>query len=74
MTNNSYPNIKTLIINLLVKSTVYQTLKAYRREFINNVFICIKSIKGKINFLQMGRFSDKCEQYFRIKFENKFNL
>ena len=32
------------------------------------------SIKGKINFLQMGRFSDKCEQYFRINFENKFNF
>ena len=57
MTNNSYPNIKMLIINVLAKSTVYQTLKACRREFINNVFICFMSIKGKINFSQMGRLS-----------------
>jgi len=74
MTNNSYPNIKTLIINILTKSTVYQTLKACRREFINNVFICFMSIKGKINFLQMARYTDKCEQYFRINFENKLNF
>jgi hypothetical protein len=74
MTNNSYPKIKELIINALTKLTVYQTLKACRREFINNVFICFMSIKGKINFLQMGRFSDKCEQYFRINFEKKFNF
>jgi hypothetical protein len=74
MTNNSYPNIKTVIINVLIKSTVYQTLKECRRAFINNVFICFLSIKGKINFLQMGRFTDKCEQYFRINFENKLNF
>jgi hypothetical protein len=74
MTINSYPNIKTLIFSVLEKSTVYQTLKACRCEFIINVFICFLSIKGKINFLQMERFSDKCEQYFRINFENKFNF
>ena len=72
MTINSYPNVKTLILSALEKSTVFQTLKACRCEFIINVFICFLSIKGKINFLQMGRFSDKCEQYFRINFENKF--
>jgi hypothetical protein len=30
------------------------------------------SIKGKINFLQLSRFSEFCEQYFRIHFQNVF--
>ena len=53
MTNNNYPNSKTLIINLLTKLAVYQSLKECRREFINNAFICFLCIKGKINFLQI---------------------
>jgi hypothetical protein len=32
------------------------------------------SIKGKINFLQMQRYTEKCEQYFRIHFENRLNF
>jgi len=32
------------------------------------------SIKGRINFLQLSRFSEHCEQYFRINFEKKFNF
>ena len=43
-------------------------------EFINNVFICFLCIKGKLNFLQMNRFIDKCEQYFSIHFENRFDF
>ena len=74
MTNNSYPNIKSLIINLSLKCANSGTLKECRKNFIINAFICFSSIKGKINFLQMERFSDKCEQYFRINFENKFNF
>ena len=74
MTNNRYPNIKTLIINVFAKSTHLKTLKECRQKFIINVLTCFSSIKGKINFLQMSRFSNKCEQYFRINFENKFNF
>jgi len=36
--------------------------------------MCYLSIKGKINFLQLSRFSEYCEQYFRINFENRFNF
>ena len=36
--------------------------------------MCYLSIKGKINFLQLSRFSEYCEQYFRIDFENRFNF
>ena len=73
MTGISYPNIKSLINSTLVKSSVFQTLKECRRKFILNVLLCFSSIKGKINFLQMARYTEKCEQYFRINFENKFN-
>jgi hypothetical protein len=73
MTSNSYPNIKLLIIRALSKCKNF-THKECRINFIINAFICFSSIKGKINFLQMERFSDKCEQYFRINFENKFNF
>ena len=74
MTNNRYPSIKPLIINVFSKSTHLKTLKECRQKFIINVLTCFSSIKGKINFLQMSRFSNKCEQYFRINFENKFNF
>jgi len=74
MTNNSYPNIKSLTNSVLAKSTVYQTLKVCRQNFIINVFICFMSIKGRINFLQMERYTEKCEQYFRIHFENRLNF
>jgi len=74
MINNSYPNIKSLIISVLENCNKFITLKECRKNFIINVLTCFSSIKGKINFLQMERFSDKCEQYFRINFENKFNF
>ena len=74
MTNHSYPNIKSLIISTLSKSVNFRTLKECRKNFIINALICFSSIKGKINFLQMERFSNKCEQYFRNNFENKFDF
>ena len=74
MINNNYPNIKSLVSKVLEKCIDSKTLKECRKNFIIKVLICFSSIKGKINFLQMKRFSDKCEQYFRINFENKFNF
>ena len=74
MINNSYPSVKLLIISMLQSIEEFKTLKECRKNFIITVLNCFSSIKGKINFLQMERFSDKCEQYFRINFENKFNF
>ena len=74
MINNSYPNVKSLVISVLSSVSDFKTLKKCRENFIVNVLTCFSSIKGKINFLQMERFSNKCEQYFRINFENKFNF
>jgi hypothetical protein len=74
MTTISHPSVKHLITNTLSICKNFKTLKECRKNFIINVLICFSSIKGKINFLQLERFSDKCEQYFRINFENKFNF
>jgi hypothetical protein len=74
MTNNSYPNVKLLITSILSRCKELKKLKECRKNFITNALTCFLSIKGRINFLQMERFSEKCEQYFRINFENKFNF
>ena len=74
MTNNSYPIIKSFIISALSSNVYFEALKESRKNFIIIALTCFASIKGKINFLQMERFSNKCEQYFRINFENKFNF
>jgi hypothetical protein len=59
---------------MLLNSANYRTLKESRKMFLTTVLTCFSCIKGKINFLQLERFSDQCEQYFRINFENKFNF
>jgi hypothetical protein len=38
------------------------------------ILLLFLSIKGKINFLQLSRFSGKCEQRFRYFFESSFNF
>jgi hypothetical protein len=74
MAGKSYPNIKLLVHSVLTKSKAYQTLKECRQNFIINVLLCFSSIKGRINFLQMERYTEKCDRYFKIHFENKTNF
>ena len=64
---------KSLIINTLWLSVFVELSKA-RKNFILSVLCLFLSIKGRINFLQLSRYSDFCEQYFRIHFENLFNF
>ena len=73
MSINKLPNAKSLIVNVL-HSNEFSALKESRKQFILNVLLCFLSIKGRINFLQLSRYSKYCEQYFRIHFENKFNF
>jgi len=73
MSINKHPNAILLIYNTL-ESESFLTLKESRKQFIANVLLLFLSIKGRINFLQLSRFSENCEQYFRINFENKFNF
>lgn len=73
MSINKHPNVKSLIISAL-RAKEFSALKDCRKQFILNTLLCFLSIKGRINFLQLSRFSKYCEQYFRINFENKFNF
>jgi len=70
---NKLPNVQSLVFSVLY-SNGFSELKDNRKQFILNVLLCFLSIKGKINFLQLSRYSKYCEQYFRINFENKFNF
>ena len=73
MSINKLPNAKSLVLSVLY-SNEFSAIKESRKQFILNVLLCFLSIKGRINFLQLSRFSKYCEQYFRINFENKFNF
>ena len=73
MSINKHQNAISLIYSTL-ESDKFLTLKESRKQFIANVLLLFLSIKGRINFLQLSRFSKNCEQFYRINFENKFNF
>lgn len=66
-------SVKQLVISVL-KIEVFIKLNKSRKDFIVNVLWHILSIKGRINFLQLGRFSPFCEQTFRNHFEKAFDF
>ena len=68
MTNNNYPNSKTLIFSALKGNDISSSTKEFRKKFIINVLACYSGIKGKINFLQFQRFSEEYEQDLKIAF------
>jgi hypothetical protein len=66
-------SIKLLIFRIL-EGESFSELNKPRKDFIVCVLWHILSIKGKINFLQFGRFSPFGEQTFRNQFEKKFDF
>jgi len=66
-------NFISLIFSIL-SDKKFADLSKPRKYFIAHILWLFAGIKGKINFLQLKRFSNNCEQYFRINFENKFNF
>lgn len=67
------PEVKILIISIL-EDGVFKMLNKSRKDFIISVLWHILSIKGRINFLQLGRFSPLCEQTYRNQFEKEFDF
>ncbi len=65
--NNS---VKITIISIL-ENKVFEKLNKSQQDFI--VLWHILSIKGRINFLQLERFSTVCEQTYRNQFEKPFD-
>ena len=66
-------SVKYLIVSIL-ENKVFDVLNKSRKDFIVSVLWHILSIKGRINFLQLGRFSTLCEQTFRNQFEKEFDF
>jgi len=73
MTPKANHEVKYLIINTL-QNKVFAGLNKARKDFIISVLWHFLSIKGRINFLQLGRFSPYCEQTHRIHFEQEFDF
>jgi len=66
-------SVKYLIFSVL-ETEVFEKLNKSRKDFIVSVLWHILSIKGRINFLQLGRFSTLCEQTYRNQFAKKFDF
>ncbi len=69
MITRGYVNYKTLIIRTLDKIS---TFSKCRKDFFCEVLILLLSIKGRVNFLQLGRFGNFKEQRYRHQFEKPF--
>ena len=73
MTTKVNQNVKHLIIRVL-RNEAFSSLNKARKDFILSVLWHILSIKGKINFKQLGRFSPYGEQTHRIHFDQEFDF
>lgn len=62
---NNYPNVISQI-NGVLSTSKFSCLKESRKKFILTTLLCFLSIKDRIIFLQLARFSGFCEQFFRI--------
>jgi hypothetical protein len=67
-------NIVKYQIFSILNNLVFDKLNKPRKDFIISVLWHILSIKGRINFLQLGRFSPYSEQTYRNQFERKFDF
>lgn len=69
MTTRGYNNYNSLIIITLNKISVFNKC---RKDFFCEVVILLLSIKGRVNFLQFGRYGNFKEQRYRQQFEKPF--
>ena len=63
-----------VLINNAIQNKSYTKMNNPHKFFISNTFWGFASIKGRINFLQLGWFGKFCEQYFRINVQKKFDF
>jgi len=62
------------LIFSVLETEVFEKLNKSRKDFIVCVLWHILSIKGRINFLQLGRFGTLCEQTYRNQFAKEFDF
>ena len=64
-------SFSSVVKNVLSKTT---KLNKWRRDFLTEIFMLYMVIPNRINFKQMGRYSDYGEQRFRNQFKQKFDF
>ena len=71
-----YPAIYNLYENIVLKALESAKIRINkcRKDFILEIFMLYLSIPGRINFLQLGRYSQYGEQRFRRQSEEKFDF
>ncbi len=67
-------NLTKSLINSILSDETFAKLNKTRKNFIVNALWHILAIKGKINFLQFGRFANASEQTYRNQFSKKFDF
>lgn len=60
-----------LITTILQKM---ENIGVWRRRFISEVLLTFLSVKGRINFLQLGRYGNQNERSYRNQFEDEFDF
>ena len=70
MNQNNKHKHNSLIYKLLDNKPINE----WRRKFIAEVLWLFLSIKGRVNFVQLGRYGDYCEQRYRQQFEKEFDF
>jgi hypothetical protein len=71
MITREYKSYQNVIIRTLSKLS---NINKRRKDFICEVLILFLSIKGRINFLQLGRYGLSGEQRYRQQFEKPFDF
>ena len=51
-----------------------QGVNKWQRDFLVEIILLFLSIKGRVNFLQLGRFGKHKEQRYRNQFEKSFDF
>jgi len=72
MTSAIYDFYENIVLNAIKNAKIQ--LNKSRKNFMLEIFMLYLSIPGRINFLQMGRYSHHGEQRFRRQFEEKFDF
>ena len=66
--NTIYKNLITRILNKI------PSINKWRQDFLIETFLHFLSIKGRINFLQLGRYGEYTEQRYPQQFELPLDL
>ena len=72
MTSAIYSLYENIILNAIESAKI--KINKCRKHFMLEIFMLYLSIPGRINFLQLERYSQHGEQRFRRQFEDKFDF